>query len=395
MRNVLLGLGALILVALAGCASKEQTSLKIYVQQKLYDKAIAQGGQALQKTPDNGDVHYFMGAAYFGKDNDLKPEAEGYADSSAAFLAEAYKHFMKAKEVSPGPWGKSCDENIVSMFGRHFNRGVIAAKKGENDLAALEYRLATIADPENYEGYYAHAAALAPLAMKAKKDGDDAKFKEMSDAVLKDLDKVIASNPPKKEHLVSALQSKGEIHYQRGEVKEAQAAYSKAIELDPENYELMTTVAERYFNAGSFEDAANYFEQSLGIQERLNLIEDSDVETYGILGACYNKLGKRDEAIAAFEKASKLKPNDPAIMYNIMVQQYKAGEAAEKEGQMAEAKDRCNKCIALGNDIIRLDANRADAFQVRGYCKRIVGDTAGAAIDLKRFNELRTQSSSR
>jgi tetratricopeptide (TPR) repeat protein len=394
MRNVLVGLLALTLVGLAGCASKEQTSLKIYVQQKLYDKAIAQGGQALQKTPNSGDTHYFMGAAYFGKDADLKPEAEGYADSSAEYLAKAYQHFTKAKEFAPGPWGKSSDENIVAMYGRHFNRAVIAGKKKEYDVAALEYRLATIADPENYEAYYNHAASLAPLASEAKKAGDDAKFNEMSEAILKDLDQVIAKNPTKKEQLVSAHQSKGEILYQRGDQKGAQESYKKAIELDPENYELLTTVAERYYNAEDWENAANYFEQSLAIQERLNLIEDSDKDTYLAVGTAYLKSGKRDEAIAAYDKALKLKPNDPDIMYAIMVAHYKGGEEAEKANRMDEAKDRCNKCIAVGNDLIRIDSGRMQAWQVRGYCKRIVGDTAGAAIDLKKFNELRTAGAS-
>ena len=123
-----LSLGAVLLFAVAlGCASKEETSIKIYVQQKLYDKAIAQGAQALVKSPNNGDTHYFMGAAYYGKDGDLKQEAEGYADSSEAFLRAAFTHFSKAKELAPGAWAKSVDDNIVSMFGRHFNRGVIAS----------------------------------------------------------------------------------------------------------------------------------------------------------------------------------------------------------------------------------------------------------------------------
>jgi tetratricopeptide (TPR) repeat protein len=395
MRKPAWALAALVVVGFLGCASKEQTSLKIYVQQRLYDKAITQGSMALKKTPDNGDVHYFMGAAYFGKDNDLKTDIDAYADSSALFLQEAYKHFTKAKELAPGAWGKDCDNNIVSMFGRHYNRGVIASKKNDHATAALEYRLATLADPENYEGYYAHAAALAPLAMENKKNGDEAKFMELSDAVLKDLEKVISLNPQKKEHLVSAWQSKGEIQYQRNDMQAAQESYKKAVELDPENYDLMETLARRFFNAQDYENAANYFEQSLGIQERLNLIEPGDVETYLALASCYSKLSRRDEAIAAYEKALKIKPGDPDILYGIMVAQYKSGEAAEKEGRMDDAKGRCNKCIEVGNELIRLDPQRPEAWQVRGYCKRIVGDTAGAAIDLKKFNELRSQSSSR
>jgi protein O-GlcNAc transferase len=395
MRKLSWALAALALFGWIGCATQSETSLKIYVQQKLYDKALAQGNLALQKTPDNADVHYFMGAAFFGKDTDLKTDAEGYADSSAHYLSEAYKHFTKAKELAPGQWGKDCDDNIVSMFGRHYNRGVIASKKNDHTEAAVEYHLATIADPQNYEGYYAHASALAPLAMQAKKDDQEDKFMEMSGAVIKDLQKVIDLNPSKREHLVSAWQSMGEIQYQRGEIEQAQASYKKAVELDPENYDLMSTLADRFYNSQDYENAASYWAQSLAIQERLNLIEASDVSTYTALAAAYMKLNRRDDAIQAYEKALALKPDDPDILYGMMVAYYRLGESAEKEGRMDEAKQYCSKCIDVGNDLIRVDSQRPDAWQVRGYCKRIVGDTPGAAIDLKRFQELRSQSSAR
>lgn len=391
-KLILVGLGALVLWGLVGCATKEATSLKIYVQQKLWDKAIAQGNQALLKTPDDGNTHYFLGVAYYGKDADLKPEAPGYADSSEKYLLKSYEHFTRAKKLSPGDWGKSADDNIVSMFGRHYNRGVIATKKNDHTTAAMEYRLATLADPENYKGYYAHAAALLPLAVEAKSKDDDAKFMELSGVVLQDLDKVIELKPTEKDEIVSAWQTRGEVLYRRGDIPAAQESYAKAVELDPENYELMLTVGERYFNANDYDNASNYFAQALGIQERLNLIEESDVEAYIALGTAYTKLGKRDEAIDAFEKALKIKPNDPIVMYNVMVSHYKTAETAEKEGKMDEAKAACSKCITIGNDIMRIDSGRPEVWQVRGYCKRISGDTPGAASDLKKFNELRQSS---
>ncbi len=388
-KLILVGLAALALWGLAGCATKEATSLKIYVQQKLWDKAIAQGNQALLKDPNNGDTHYFLGVAYYGKDSDLKPEAPGYGDSSAVYLSQSYQHFVTAKKLAPGAWGKSADDNIVSMFGRHYNRGVIATKKNDHTTAAVEYHLATIADPENYQGYYAHAAAMWPLALEAKGKEDDAKFMELSEVVLKDLDKVLELKPTEKDKLVSTWQTRGEVLYRRGDASGAQESYQKAVELDPENYELMLTVGERFYNANDFENAASYFGQALGIQERLNLIEESDVDAYVALGNAYTKLGKRDEAVDAFEKALKLKPNDPDVMYNIMVSHYKTAEAAEKDGKMDEAKAACSKCIAIGNDIMRIDSSRPAVWQVRGYCKRIYGDTPGAASDLKKFNEMR------
>jgi tetratricopeptide (TPR) repeat protein len=387
MRKVIVGLAA-VLVALAGCASKEKTSMKIYVQQKLYDKAIAQGSLALKTNPNDGDTHYFMGAAYYGKDLDLKPEDPTYADSSEAYLRKAYMHFEKAKELSPGSWGKSVDDNIVSMFGRHFNRGVIASKKNAHAEAAVEYRLASVSDPENYQGYYAHAASLLPLATAAEKT-DAAGSKEMYAAAIKDLDKVIELKPPEKEKLVSTYQTKGEVLYRQGDTKGAQEAYARAIELDPENYEMLRTMGERLYNQGDYPSAADYLTQSLSIQERLNLIEADDAETYSIIGTVYSKQSLWDQALPAFQKALDLQPNSEEAMYNILVTHYKAGDAAEKAGQADEAKAHYNEGIKMCSKLISVNANKPEYWQVCGYCKRGIGDTAGAARDLKRFNELR------
>lgn len=392
MRKKSLGLGALVLVGSLGCASKEQTSLKIYVQQHLYDKAIAQGLQALQKTPDSGDTHYFLGAAYFGKDADLNPEVEGYADSAEVHLRKAYTHFLKAKELAAGAWGKSVDDNIVSMFGRHYNRGVIHAKKGENAKAAVEYRLASVADPDNYQGYYAHAASLLPLANEARRNDKEEEFGKLSEVVLQDLEKVIELNPSEREVQVSTWQTKGEVLYKRGDTRGAQEAYARAVELDPENYEMMTTLADRFYNEQDWENAANWYEQSLGIQERLNLIEEGDVLTYNALANAFVKLERREDALVAFDKALKIKPGDAVTLYNIMVTHYKMGEALATENKMDEAKDHYRKAIDIGNELIRIDASRPEYWQVFGYCKRAMGDTAGAAQALKKFNDLRQTS---
>ena len=263
MRKTTLGLGTLLLVGLMGCATKEETSLKIYVQQKLYDKAILQGSQALVKEPNNGDTHYFMGAAYYGKDVDIRQDVEGYADSAALFLQEANQHFGKAKELAPGAWGKSVDDNVRAMFGRHNNRGVIAAKKGDHATAAMEYRLATISDPEDYQGFYAHAGSLWQLAKEALKSSEEAEFTRLSDVILADLDKVMERKPSERDVLVATYQLRGEVLYKRHDLKGAQAAYSEAVKLDPENYDLMTTMGERFFNEQDWENAEKYFEDAL------------------------------------------------------------------------------------------------------------------------------------
>jgi tetratricopeptide (TPR) repeat protein len=387
-RTMKASIAVALAVGFLGCAPKEKTSLKIYVQQKLYDKAIEQGKLALQQNPQDGDTHYFLGAAYYGKDNDLATDSPIYADSSTSYLGQAYSHFMQAKKLAEANWGASADDNVVSMFGRHYNRGVIATKNGDPKTAAIEYGLAATADPENYKGFYARASAEWEMLKAAQAAKNEAEAQQLTGRIVQDLDKVLELDPGDKDIRVSVYQTKGDVLYKRGDTKGAQDAYKQAVQLSPENYTLIETVADRFYNESAWEDAAAYYQDALSLKERLNLIGKDDAATYAALGNALTKLDRRDEAAAQYEKALALVPNDPANMYNLMVTHYKAGDAAEKAGDMAAAKQRYMQAITLGDQLISVDDKRSEYWQVRGLCKRGVGDFAGAARDLKKYQEL-------
>jgi tetratricopeptide (TPR) repeat protein len=364
------------------------------VQQKLYDKAIEQGALALQQNPQDGDTHYFMGAAYYGKDNDLTPESPIYADSAGSYLGKAYTHFMQAKKLAEASWGASADDNVVAMFGRHYNRGLVATKNREHKVAAMEYGLAATADPENYKGFYARASAEWELMKAAQAAKNDAEVTQVSERIITDLDKVLELNPEDKDIKVAVYQTKGDVLYKRGDVKGAQAAYKQAVQLSPENYTLISTVADRFYNESDWENAAAYFQDALSLKARLNLIGKDDANTYLALGKALTELGRRDEAADAYEKALALVPNDPATMYNLMVTHYKSGDAAEKASDMPTAKQHYMQTISLGDQLISADDKRPEYWQVRGLAKRGVGDFAGAARDLKKYQELKGTTSS-
>jgi len=391
MRKLTLALIALAVLGIFGCASKEKTGMKIYVQQELYDKAIEQGSTELAADPQDGDTHYFVGAAYFGKDNGLDPEAPGYADSSEKYLTKAYEHFTAAKTYSEASWGLDADNNIVSMFGRHYNLGVIAAKKGDHSTAAMEYRLASVGDPENFKGYYAHGSSVWELAREAKKNGEDAEFEELSKVVLNDLNKVIQLGTDDQETTIAVYQTIGDVEYSNGNLQAAQDAYKKAVALSPENYNLLITMGERFYNENDYDNAAAMFQDAMSVKERLNLIDADDAGVYSSLGHALSQLNRRDEAIAAYKKVLEIDPSDNNTKYNIMVTFYKSGEQAEKDGNTAAAKQYYNQAVEIGNELIGVDPSKPEYWQVRGLCKRGLGDFAGAARDLKEFRDLRSK----
>jgi tetratricopeptide (TPR) repeat protein len=147
--------------------------------------------------------------------------------------------------------------------------------------------------------------------------------------------------------------------------------------------------AQTLIDAGDYAAAADYLGQCLSIQERLNLIDAGDAEHFSIIGTVYSKQSQWDQALPAFQKALELSGNSEEAMYNVLVTHYKAGDAAEKDGRMDEAKGHYNECIKTGSKLLAMNATKPEYWQVCGYCKRGIGDTAGAARDLKKFTELR------
>jgi Flp pilus assembly protein TadD len=252
--------------------------------------------------------------------------------------------------------------------------------------------LAATADPENYKGFYARASAEWELMKAAQAAKNDAEVTQISDRIITDLDKVLELNPEDKDTKVAVYQTKGDVLYKRGDVKGAQAAYKQAVQLSPEDYKLRSTVADRFYNESDWENAAAYFQDALSLKERLNLIGKEDANTYLALGKALTELGRRDEAAAAYEKALALEPNDPATIYNLMVTHYKSGEAAEKASDMPTAKQHYMQTISLGDQLISADDKQPQYWQVRGLAKRGVGDFAGAARDLKKYQELKGTS---
>jgi tetratricopeptide (TPR) repeat protein len=250
--------------------------------------------------------------------------------------------------------------------------------------------LATLADPKNYQGYYARAAAVWALAQEAKEQGEDAQFEEYANAILADLDKLVEIGTDDQEELIAVYQTKGDVLYMLGRLDDAQAAYTKAVQLSPENYSLMLTMANRFYNEQDWQNAANYYQEALGVKTRLNLIDEKDAENYAALGNALSLQDRRPEAIECFKKVLELKPNDTAALYNMMVTHYKTGEASEKSGDTATAKQHYNQAIELGNQLIGIDPKNPQYWQVRGFSKRGIGDTAGAARDLTEYKNLRS-----
>jgi superkiller protein 3 len=102
-----------------------------------------------------------------------------------------------------------------------------------------------------------------------------------------------------------------------GKVKEAQDFLTKAIEADKNNVEAYMTMGHYYLSERKSDEALKYFNEVLKI-------DSTKIQVYELIGQAHLLKGDQDEAIKSLEKALSISKNDPTILYNLMLANYRA-----------------------------------------------------------------------
>ncbi len=156
---------------------------------------------------------------------------------------------------------------------------------------------------------------------------------------------------------IDNLQSLGMTYYKMGKKHQAHFYWRTALEIEPENrfiWDLIGKIvkernggdvsmdiekwaghykeAQRYYKEKNYEKAASEFE----LASKYN---QTDSRTYFSTGAAYKAMDKIDEAISAWQKALKFKPDDLMIMRLISL----AKEKKERDAAMVKAQEAVKK----------------------------------------------------
>jgi len=99
---------------------------------------------------------------------------------------------------------------------------------------------------------------------------------------------------------LKALISLGNSNLQKGEHRKAEKYYKKALKIDPKNGDLMNNMAMLYLSTGKLEEAERLAKDAISTNSsHLGYYYDT-------LGRVYEKIGKKKEAQAAFDKVKEL-----------------------------------------------------------------------------------------
>jgi tetratricopeptide (TPR) repeat protein len=166
----------------------------------------------------------------------------------------------------------------------------------------------------------------------------------------------------------TAWYQQGHEHSERGDYKEAIAAFSKAIELDP-NY------VTAYNDRGFTHMLMGNYEQAIADYDRAIELDPSYARAYNNRGSVYSDLGNYEQAIADFDRAIELDLEPLSWNY------YNRGLVYNRLGDYEQA-------VADYNQAIELDPGYARAFNSRGSAYKSLGDYEQAIADFNRAIEL-------
>lgn len=171
------------------------------------------------------------------------------------------------------------------------------ARFWESDLSL--WRKTTEVLPENY--FARHFFGVSYLRSGSTSEG------------LAELERAVALNSsrphPDNIMLLRSLKALGLVHSRTGRVLEARSDYERALAIDPEDFEVNSSLGAIYFNSGEYHAAARRFEAArLGAATRVQF-----KEAVAALAESYRLTGSRERAIAAYQDALEVYPNDPDI----------------------------------------------------------------------------------
>ncbi len=145
----------------------------------------------------------------------------------------------------------------------------------------------------------------------------------------------------------------------------------KIIDLQPDNYFFKVQLANIYYSN------LNYIESKNTVLP-IFINDTSNIFIVKLIGNCYTELKKYDSAIYYYNKAIELMPFDAFI--------------CQKLANLYIKTKEYDKALTITDNYLKKDANNADVLLLNGYCLYLLKDYFKAVDQLKRSNDLRTET---
>lgn len=212
--------------------------------------------------------------------------------------------------VEPGELAKLiCEEALCLMMMKDYEEALMQINRAISKDTASTYYLYTKADILSRMGKYKEALHLFLVCEKHSPSDDD---------VL--------------EHI-------GDCHENMSEHTKALQYYKKALEANPNNRRCNSKIVDIYDDLLDDTERYSYFEEALPYANR-QLELTPEAYYYIERGLLFMSVSRWDEAVADFQKAAELEPDNTYAYNNI-------GSALKNQERIAEAMEALNKAIEV------------------------------------------------
>ncbi len=308
-------------------------------------KAVDELKTLVSNNPNDGALHFQLARSYF---------SARQPDKALSEALDALGDELKAKPVRP-----------LVIIGSRALAGRIYEDRGDHAKALEQADNILSSDPRNPEARFLRDRALVGTNQMDKAQADlEALVQEypaMHDAHLElagiyvaghqldkanaEFQKVAASNPPDPRGVVG-LQI---IKFEQGKVDEAISGMREMVQKNPDSIGYRQQLASFEANAGAQAfrtnpQAANkFFESAIDDYKELLKTNSKSSETWLRLGVLQRQMGRNDEALNSFTKASESDPRNVNVLLN-------QGMLQEATGKKAEAAATYNRILGFDPD---------------------------------------------
>lgn len=208
-------------------ASAYKTSAKIFLKDeyRMYDSAVVILNEAVSFYPDDAELHFLLGTAYYQKN---MPKEMG-------------EQFLQAESLKINPkYQQEIQERKKEKWTQAFNQGAQAFNEQKIDLALEKFTICAIIDPQEHRGFM-----NTGYAYSLKGENDKAIFY---------LEKSLKLAPDN----LDILKIYGPVLHNAGKTKEALEIYLKVVTKDPKDVNMLTNIVSIYGLQKDFDKALLY-----------------------------------------------------------------------------------------------------------------------------------------
>jgi predicted TPR repeat methyltransferase len=157
--------------------------------------------------------------------------------------------------------------------------------------------------------------------------------------------------------LIQDFDSALRLHMQ-GRITEAEAAYRRLIEADPQDTRLFHLLGRLLYQQGKKDEAIENLRRAL-------MIRPDDIKAMNDLGILYQEVGAWDEAVLCFTRLIDMDPDNAKATNNL-------GVVLKNQNRLPEAADMLTKAVSL-------EPQNADAYYNLGNTLERLNDWIGAS----------------